>query len=129
MKTPLNKTPLLPLLAMVLGCITQAAQAQRQPIPYPGDRCPPSYHTENVQRQGGNWGGNIRAGYGPFSGGVNYNGPQYQQTYRQCAPNESRNMGNYPQPAPMPRPLYYQNGPMGPYANSTPMYRYPVYGR
>lgn len=119
------------LLAALVCAVTHNAQAGRQPIPYPGDRCPPTYHTEQVNRTGGGFSGSIGGGYGPINGEFRYSAPQYQQSYQYCMPNENRNMGNTPQPyyqpAPMPRFYGYEYGPPGPMANSTQTYRYPIY--
>lgn len=116
------------LLAVAFGVFTTSANAWwggRPPIPVPGDPCPPSYHQEQVNRSGWQVNGNAGASRGGFNGSLGFQAPQQTEQFKQCAPNESRGMGNYPMPAPMPRPQYYQNGPRGPMANSPPMYMVP----
>lgn len=111
------------ILAAVFGVLTQTASAwNRPPIPVPGGPCPPTYHQEQVTRSGWGFNGSIGGGYGPFRGSAGFQSPQSTQTYQQCAPNESRGMGNYPMPMPMPRPSGYMVGPMGPMPQSTPMW-------
>lgn len=116
------------ILAVAFGVFTTSANAWwggRPPIPVPGDVCPPSYHHEQITRQGGQFSGSLGIGRGIFNGNVGFQTPQYTQQYQQCVPNERRGMGNHPMSVPMPRPNGFQVGPMGPMMNSTPMWKMP----
>ena len=116
------------ILAAAFGVLTTTANAWwggRPPIPVPGDPCPPSYHLEQVNRTGGGFNGSVGFNRGFINGNASFQMPQQTQQFQHCYPNERRGMGNYPMPAPMPRPQSFTPGPRGPMPQSTPMWMIP----